>query len=190
MHVLRADWQANRREGRSLLIVTLFRLAQAARAQRPALRIFAFPILVLYKLTVEWLLTVDLPVRTRVGPGLSLDHAYAIVVHPDVVIGSRCVLIQGVTIGQKSASGEHRAPVIGDDVTFGAHATALGPIHIGDGAKIGAGAVVLCDVPAHATAVGVPARVILASHRNKSAATGTSTRDASADSGSAGALAT
>ena len=160
MDVLRADWHANRREGRSLLIVTLFRLAQAARGFPPALQPLAFPILVVYKLIVEWLLTVDLPVRTRVGPGLSLDHAYAIVVHPDVVIGSGCTLIQGVTIGQRRPTGDRGTPVIGDDVAFGAHATALGPIHIGDGAQIGAGAVVLRDVPAHATAVGIPARIV------------------------------
>jgi serine acetyltransferase len=160
MDVLRADWRVNRRDGRSLVIVTLFRLAQAANAVRPELRPLALPVLVAYKLIVEWLLTVDLPVRTRVGPGLSLDHAYGIVVHPDAVLGSGCVLIQGVTIGQKSSAGENRAPMIGDGVTFGANASALGPIHIGDGARIGAGAVVLQNVPAGATAVGVPARVL------------------------------
>ncbi len=157
---LRADWRVNRLDGHSLVIVTLFRLAQAASAQRSGMRLLALPVLVVYKLVVEWLLTVDLPVRTRVGPGLSLDHAYGIVVHPDAVLGSGCVLIQGVTIGQKSTTGEQRAPMIGNDVTFGANASALGPIHIGDGARIGAGAVVLQNVPAGATAVGVPARVM------------------------------
>ncbi len=160
MDLLRADWQANHGDGRSLLIVTLFRLAQAARAQRAGLRLLAFPLRVAYKLIVEWVLTVDLPVRTRVGPGLTLDHAYGIVVHPDAVLGSRCVLIQGVTIGRRRATGEQEAPVIGDGVSFGANASALGPIHIGDGARIGAGAVVLQDVPAGATAVGVPAHVV------------------------------
>jgi putative colanic acid biosynthesis acetyltransferase WcaB len=119
-----------------------------------------FPVLIVYKLVVEWLLAVDLPVRTRVGAGLTLNHAYAIVVHPDAVLGSNCLLIQGVTIGQKVSTGQHRAPVVGDGVAFGAHASVLGPVHIGDGARIGAGAVVLCDVPAGATAVGVPARIV------------------------------
>jgi putative colanic acid biosynthesis acetyltransferase WcaB len=154
----RADWRANRLSGRSLVIVTLFRLAQAVKTQRRELRPLAFPILVAYKLIVEWLLTVDLPVRTRVGGGLTLNHAYGIVVHPDAVIGNDCVLIQGVTIGDRS--GEVRAPVIGNGVMFGANSCALGLIHIGDGARIGAGAVVLQDVPAGASAVGVPARVV------------------------------
>ena len=79
-------------------------------------------------------------------------------VHPDAVIGRNCVLIQGVTIGYRS--GPISAPTLGDDVMFGANACALGPIHIGDGARIGAGAVVLQDVPAGASAVGVPARVV------------------------------
>jgi serine acetyltransferase len=162
--VLRADWRANRLEGRSLVIVTLFRLAQAARAQRRELRPLVVPLLVLYKLIVEWLLTVDLPVRTRVGPGLTLNHAYGIVIHPDTVLGSRCVLIQGVTIGQRTST-DRRAPVIGDNVIFGANACALGSIAIGDGARIGAGAVVMQDVPAGATAVGVPARVVAPGER-------------------------
>jgi|HubBroStandDraft_2_1064218.scaffolds.fasta_scaffold00999_14 putative colanic acid biosynthesis acetyltransferase WcaB len=160
MEILRADWRANRGDGRSLVIVTLFRLAQAAKAQRSELQPLVSPLLILYKLVVEWLLTVDLPVRTRVGPGLTLNHAYAIVVHPDAVLGSNCLLIQGVTIGQKVSTGQHRAPVVGDGVSFGAHASVLGPVHIGDGARIGAGAVVLRDVPAGATAVGVPARIV------------------------------
>jgi putative colanic acid biosynthesis acetyltransferase WcaB len=150
----RADWRANRKNGRSRVIVTLFRLAQAVNARRP----LAFPVLAAYKLIVQWVLTVDLPVRTRVGGGLTLDHAYAIVVHPDAVIGKNCVLIQGVTIGYRG--GEISAPTLGDGVIFGANACALGPIHIGAGARIGAGAVVLGDVPAGATAVGVPARVV------------------------------
>lgn len=155
---LRADWRANRDDGRSLVIVVLFRLAQAASEQRSELKLLVLPMLVLYKLVVAWLFTVDLPVRTRVGPGLTLDHAYGIVIHPDAILGNRCRLIQGVTIGQRNIPGE--APTIGDDVQFGANACALGAIHIGDGARIGAGAVVVHDVPAGATAVGVPARII------------------------------
>ena len=122
--------------------------------------LLALPIPVAYKLLVEWVLTVDLPIRTDVGPGLTLDHAYGIVVHPDAVIGSACVLIQGVTIGRRHEDGERCAPVIGNGVYFGANSVALGAITIGDGARIGAGAVVLRDVPAGATAVGVPARVL------------------------------
>jgi putative colanic acid biosynthesis acetyltransferase WcaB len=157
--VLRADWRANPGEWRSRLILTLFRLAQHARRQPRLLWLLALPIPIAYKFLVEWVLTVDLPIRTDVGPGLTLDHAYGIVVHPDAVIGSACVLIQGVTIGRRAA-GEAGVPVIGDGVSFGANSVALGSITIGDGARIGAGAVVLQDVPAGATAVGVPARVL------------------------------
>jgi serine acetyltransferase len=159
LEVLRSDWAANPRDGRSLLIVTLFRLAQASKRLHPSLRPVAFLVLVAYKLTAEWLLTVDLPVRTRVGPGLSLNHAYGIVVHPDAILGSGCMLVQGVSIGAKHL-GENVAPTIGDGVLFGANSTVAGPIHVGDGARIGAGAVVLHDVPAGATAVGIPARIV------------------------------
>ena len=74
------------------------------------------------------------------------------------MIGQRCTLRQGVTIGNRKEGGP--APWIGDDVEFGAYAQALGGIRIGHGARIGAMAVVLEDVPDGGTAVGAPARLV------------------------------
>ena len=78
--------------------------------------------------------------------------------HPEVQIGRNCTLRQGVTIGNRAADGP--VPVIGDDVEFGAYAQVLGAVRIGNGCRIGALSVVLCDVPDGATAVGVPARIV------------------------------
>jgi acetyltransferase-like isoleucine patch superfamily enzyme/GT2 family glycosyltransferase len=94
----------------------------------------------------------------KIGPGLRIYHFGNIFIHPGVTIGARCVLRQGVTIGNRTPDGP--VPMIGDDVEFGAYAQVLGGVTIGDGAKIGAMSVVLCDVPEGATAVGVPAHIV------------------------------
>jgi serine O-acetyltransferase len=93
-----------------------------------------------------------------VGPGLRIWHFGNIFVHKDAKIGRNCTLRHGVTIGNRTIGGP--APIIGDNVEFGAYAQVLGGIRVGDGAKIGAMAVVLIDVPPGATAVGNPARII------------------------------
>lgn len=98
----------------------------------------------------------DIDPAAMLGMGLRLPHPTGIVIHPDVVIGSGCMIMQQVTIGQMAAPG---VPVVGENVYIGAGAKILGHITIGDGARIGANAVVLEDVPAHCTAVGIPARV-------------------------------
>lgn len=106
---------------------------------------------------VETITGISLPLGAQIGPGLRIFHFGNIFIHSGTVIGSNCTLRQGVTIGNRTMDGP--APVIGDDVEFGAYAQVLGDIHIGSGAKIGAMSVVLCDVPAGATAVGIPAKV-------------------------------
>jgi serine O-acetyltransferase len=91
-----------------------------------------------------------------IGPGLFVAHGYATTLAAER-IGANCYVHQGVTIGWDYRS--DRAPIVGDDVFIGAGAVVVGAVTIGDGARIGSNAVVLRDVPAGATAVGVPARV-------------------------------
>lgn len=99
----------------------------------------------------------DIDPRIKFGRELMLPHPNGVVIHKDAVIGNNCMIMQQVTIGM-TANGE--APTIGNDVYIGAGAKILGKIHVGDGARIGAQTVVLSDVPAHSTAVGIPARII------------------------------
>jgi serine O-acetyltransferase len=95
--------------------------------------------------------------NATIGERLSLPHPLGIVVHGRAVIGNDCMIMQQVTIGQLA---DNYAPVIGSGVYIGAGAKILGKVVIGDHARIGANAVVLCDVPADWTAVGTPARLI------------------------------
>ncbi len=95
----------------------------------------------------------DIPLNCRLGGGLLLVHANGIVIHPDATVGPNCLILQQVTLTAGVTIGGH--------VDIGAGAKIIRPISIGDHANVGANAVVLSDVPGGATAVGIPARVIL-----------------------------
>jgi serine O-acetyltransferase len=93
----------------------------------------------------------------QLGRRLFMDHGMGIVVGETAVVGDDVVLFHGATLGGVSMRHGKRHPTLGDGVVVGSGARILGPVWIGDGAKIGANAVVVKDVPAGATAVGVPA---------------------------------
>ncbi len=96
----------------------------------------------------------------KIGKGLFIDHGMGVVIGETTVIGNNCTLYQGVTLGGTGKDRGKRHPSLGNNVTVGAGAKVLGPFRVGDNAKIAAGAVVLTEIPANATAVGVPARVV------------------------------
>ncbi len=95
----------------------------------------------------------DVPINCQIGGGLVLPHPNGVVIHPEARIGPNCVFFQQVTVVA--------GVTVGGQVNITAGAKIIRPVTIGNHAKIGANAVVRCDVPAGATAVGVPARVIL-----------------------------
>ena len=99
----------------------------------------------------------DISKFVALSPDLNLPHPNGIVIHQDVTVGHSCMIMQQVTIGQLA---DGRVPVIGNGVYIGAGAKILGSIVINDNAVIGANAVVLIDVPAGKTAVGVPAKIL------------------------------
>ncbi len=102
---------------------------------------------------------IELPYSTRLGQRVIIEHQGAIVIHGNATLGDDCVIRQGVTLGNRYPDRSNEAPTLGDRVSVGAGAKLLGNIHVGDDAVIGANAVVLCDVPAGATAVGIPAQI-------------------------------
>lgn len=95
-----------------------------------------------------------------IGRGLVIDHGSGVVIGETAEIGDNCTLYQGVTLGGTGKDTGKRHPTLGNNVMVGAGAKVLGPFRIGDNAKIAAGAVVLEEIPANATAVGIPARVV------------------------------
>ncbi len=103
----------------------------------------------------------DIHFQTEIGPGLRVAHCSDIVIGPEARLGTDVVVFNGVTLGKRHRrDGTDGMPQVGDRVLLGTGAKLLGPITIGEGARIGANAVVLCDVPTGASAAGIPARVI------------------------------
>ena len=97
----------------------------------------------------------------KIGERVFFDHAMGVVVGETAEIGDGCTIYQGVTLGGTSLyKGTKRHPTLGKDVVVSAGAKVLGGFEVGDGAKIGSNAVVIKPVPAGATAVGIPARII------------------------------
>ncbi len=95
-----------------------------------------------------------------IGQRFFIDHGMGVVIGETAVIGDDCTLYHGVTLGGTTWQKGKRHPTLGRDVVVGAGAKVLGPIEIGDGARIGSNAVVVKSVPPGATAVGVPGRII------------------------------
>ena len=153
----RTDKEANTSlKGR--LLVKAFRLAHAVRTNNKVVQIIGLPYLVFYRLVIEWLMGVEIPPLTRIGRGLAVHHGQGLVINNKSIIGDNCTLRHGVTIGNKGA--EDGCPVLEDWVDVGANAIILGPVHIGEGAVIGAGAVITKNVIAGAVMVGNPAQNI------------------------------
>ncbi|WP_123054776.1 serine O-acetyltransferase EpsC [Clostridium sp. JN-1] len=96
----------------------------------------------------------------KIGKGLFIDHGMGVVIGETAEIGDNVTLYHGVTLGGTGKDIGKRHPTIGNNVIIGCGAKVLGPIKVGDNAKIGGNAVVVKDVPANTTAVGVPAKII------------------------------
>ena len=103
---------------------------------------------------------VEIHPGAKIGRGVFIDHGAGIVIGETAEVGDGCTLYQGVTLGGTGKDVGKRHPTLGKNVTVGSGAKVLGPFTIGDNTKIAAGAVVLEAIPANATAVGVPARVV------------------------------
>jgi len=104
---------------------------------------------------------IEIHPAAKIGNGVFFDHAMGVVVGETAEIGDGCTIYQGVTLGGTSLyKGAKRHPTLGRNVVIGAGAKVLGGFTVGDGARVGSNAVVTRPVPAGATAVGIPARII------------------------------
>lgn len=112
----------------------------------------------LFFLIVEIMTGINFHREAEVGSELYLVHSGNIKIHPGVRIGDRCRIMHDVTLGTNMD--RVGVPRLGNEVFIGAGAKVLGPVVIGDGARVSANSLVITDVPAGATAVGVPARIV------------------------------
>ena len=109
----------------------------------------------------RWLTGIEIHPGAQIGRRFFIDHGMGVVIGETAVIGDDVTLYQGVTLGGTSLNGGKRHPTLSNKVIVGAGAQVLGPITVGEGARVGANAVVLKDVPAGATMVGIPARAVV-----------------------------
>lgn len=103
----------------------------------------------------------------EIGRRFFIDHGCGVVIGETTEIGDDVLLYQGVVLGGTTHEKKKRHPTIGNNVVIGAGAIVLGPIKIGDGSRIGAGSVVIKDVPADSTVVGIPGRVVKEKKKRK-----------------------
>ena len=108
----------------------------------------------------RWLTGIEIHPGATIRRRFFIDHGMGVVIGETAEIGDDCTLYHGVTLGGTSWNKGKRHPTLGKGVVVGAGAKILGPITIGDGARIGSNAVVVKDVPPGATAIGIPARII------------------------------
>jgi serine O-acetyltransferase len=108
----------------------------------------------------RWMTGIEIHPGATIGRRVFIDHGMGVVIGETAVIHDNCTLYHGVTLGGTSWNKGKRHPTLEQGVVIGAGAKILGPITIGAGAKIGSNAVVVKDVPAGATAVGIPARIL------------------------------
>ena len=108
----------------------------------------------------RWLTGIEIHPGAQIGRRLFIDHGMGVVIGETAIVGDNVTLYQGVTLGGTGKESAKRHPTIGNSVVIGAGAKVLGNILVGDNSRVGAGSVVLRDVPDNSTVVGVPAHIV------------------------------
>ena len=108
----------------------------------------------------RWLTGIEIHPAAKLGRRLVIDHGMGVVIGETAEVGDDCYLYHQVTLGVARTSGGKRHPTVGNNVIIGAGAKVLGPISVGDNARVGSNAVVLENVPRNTTVVGIPARPV------------------------------
>jgi len=108
----------------------------------------------------RFLTGIEIHPAAKLGPGLFIDHGMGVVIGETAEVGENVTLLHGVTLGGTSLRKEKRHPTLGDNVVVGAGAGVFGAFTIGSGSRIGAGSVVVREVPANSVVVGIPGRAV------------------------------
>ncbi|MGO4911500.1 serine O-acetyltransferase [Leeuwenhoekiella sp. W20_SRS_FM14] len=155
------DWKANKGNSKGRFVLLNFRLANLIR-KRKLMFLFLFWYLPLYRLFIEWIMGVEINWNVELGRGAIVYHGQSLVIFANTSIGSNCTLRHSTTLGNKQLvnGGVTQGPKLGNNVDVGAHVCILGNIEIGNNVKIGAGSIVVKDIPDNCVVVGNPARII------------------------------
>ncbi len=163
MDTIRA-YQARDPAARSALeVFLLYPGLKAVRAHRRAHWCYTHGLLLLARIISQASRRrtgIEIHPGAKIGKRLVIDHGMGLVIGETAEIGDDCLIYHGVTLGGTGKETGKRHPTIGNNVLIGTGAKVLGPITIGDNARVAANSVVLRDIPASSTAVGIPARVV------------------------------
>ena len=146
-----------------VMILLYFKGFQALQAQRIAHSLWSKgrqSLALLLQHRVSEAFHVDAHPAAKIGKGVMIDHATGVVIGETAVVGNNVSILHNVTLGGTGTTDGDRHPKIGDGVVIGAGATILGPVIVGTNVKIGAGSVVLQDIPDNSVAVGIPAKIL------------------------------
>lgn len=148
----------------ALEVLTLYPGVQALALHRVAHRLWRWRLKWLARLVSQlsrWVTGIEIHPGAKIGRRFFIDHGMGVVIGETAEIGDDVTLYHGVTLGGTTWQKAKRHPTLGNYVVVGAGAKILGPIRVGDGARIGSNSVVVRDVPPDATVVGIPGRAIL-----------------------------
>ncbi|MFT6248316.1 MAG: putative colanic acid biosynthesis acetyltransferase WcaB [Cognaticolwellia sp.] len=148
---------------KSKLVIFLFRVANYFAYKPKVTWLLTFPIFVLYIFITEWVLGIEIPIKTKIGKGFKVYHGVGLVINGYSVIGKNFTVRQGVTIGNKTLSDGSlsNSPLIGDNVELGASVIIIGEITIGHNVKIGAGTVITKSIADDKNVVGAKFRELV-----------------------------
>lgn len=143
----------------SFRITFWFRIGSYLKTKSNPLHKLLFGLVFLIHKHNQYLTGIQLPFGTKIGAGLNFAHFSCIIINNSCTIGQNCTIFQGVTVGSVRGP-EGGVPSIGDNVVLASGTQVIGNVKIGNNVMIGAGAVVVTDIPDNAVAVGVPAKVV------------------------------
>jgi putative colanic acid biosynthesis acetyltransferase WcaB len=154
------DWDANKGNIKGKVFMLLFRIANFC-AIKSFYKYLGFIYIIIYKVVVQWLFTLEIPWNITLGKATAIYHGQALIMNKGVKIGDHCTIRHCTTIGtkQKADGSCSAAPIIGNHVNIGNNVCIIGDIKIGDHAVIGSGSVVVKDVAPYSIVAGNPAVV-------------------------------